>query len=137
VHLRPANCIVDAFGVKIIAALPGFHALNGVENTGSFAGKGKLAYYQVFPDASDAIITVMINLGTTEVRTDDMHFAVEQFVCQLFSPKRSVANLHESQCLLFEKKQARLDRLPTMHSALYQGILLTHYQLMVYGTMTV
>ena len=88
----------------------------------------------MFPDASDAIITVMINLGTTEVPTDDMRFAVEYFVCQLFSPTHIVANLQDSQWLVLEKKQVHLDRLPTMHSALYQGILLTHYQLMVYDT---
>jgi len=60
------------------------------------------------------------------------HAFCSRVVCM---PERSIANSQESQ-LLFEKKQAHLDRLPTMHSALYQGILLIHYQLMVYGTMT-
>ena len=47
IHLRP---IVEALGPNRTAALPGFHALSGADNTGSFAGKGKLACWKTFQD---------------------------------------------------------------------------------------
>ena len=39
------NCnIVKTLGIKRLIALPGFHALNGTDNAGSFTGKGKFAH---------------------------------------------------------------------------------------------
>lgn len=42
--------IVHSLGTHKIAALPALHALSGVENTGSFAGKGKATWWKAFQE---------------------------------------------------------------------------------------
>lgn len=58
--------IFQSFGVAKAAALPAFHALSGADNSGSFSGKGKLAYWKVFSRADEDVIIALANLGTTE-----------------------------------------------------------------------
>ena len=45
ISLQP---ICTSLGPNKIAALPGLHSLSGADNTGSFAGKGKLAFWKAF-----------------------------------------------------------------------------------------
>lgn len=62
----PLKPIVEELGPNKIAALPGFHALSGADNTGSFAGKGKATCWKAFQDAREEMTSALTNLGTIE-----------------------------------------------------------------------
>ena len=44
-------------------------------------GKGKIAWWKAYQDVSKKIIKVIANVGTTEMPTDEILVAVEQFNC--------------------------------------------------------
>ena len=49
----PMKPIVEALGSAKIAALPTFHALKGVDNTGIFAGRGEGTCWKAFSKTRD------------------------------------------------------------------------------------
>ena len=57
--------IYDALGPEKAAALPTLHALSENDNTGSFAGKRKHAFWKAFQAARCSTLTAMASLGTT------------------------------------------------------------------------
>ena len=61
----PLKPIVQALGLKKLAAIPAFHGISGADNTGSFAGKGKLTCWNVLEQASDEFYAAMARPGTT------------------------------------------------------------------------
>ena len=130
IHLRP---IVEALGPNRTAALPGFHALSGADNTGSFAGKGKLACWKTFLDAGPDVITAFTNLGTTETPTETTETAIENFVCQLYLTNTNFTKVKDARWWLFRKKQAQSERLPPTEAALHEAVLRAHYQAMVWN----
>jgi hypothetical protein len=54
-------------------------------------------------------------------------------VCQFFLPKTDISTVTELRWWLFKKKQAQSFRLPPTFAALYQEILRSHYQLLVWN----
>ena len=68
------------------AALPALHALIGVENTGSFAGKGKATWWKGFQEASQDIITALANLGASEPPSAGTMAAIEKLICKRYVP---------------------------------------------------
>ena len=62
--------IYEALGSQKAAALPSLHTMSGSDNTGSFAGKGKHAFWKAFQDSSEGF-TALINLGATNELQDD------------------------------------------------------------------
>ena len=44
-------------------------------------GKGKIAWWKAYQDASAEIFKVRANLGATELPTDEILGAIEQFNC--------------------------------------------------------
>ena len=62
------------------AALPAFHAISGADNTGSFSGKGKLAWWKIFQDADEGVITKLERLGVNEHPTAETETATEKLV---------------------------------------------------------
>jgi len=129
----PLKPIVQALGNAKTAALPAFHALSGADNTGIFAGRGKLVCWKAFQAADTHVISALCNLGTTVMPCQDTITDIEKFVCQLYQPKTNITTVKELRWFLFRKKQAQSDRLPPTQAALYEAILRSHYQLMVWN----
>ena len=76
--------ILHSLGKHKIAALPALHALSGVENTDSFAGKGKATWWKGFQEASQDIITALANLGASEPPSAETMAAMEKLICKLY-----------------------------------------------------
>ena len=136
-RIVPLKPIYEALGTNKAAALPAFHAISGADNTGSFAGKGKLAFWKAFQDVNDEIITALASLGTTSVPTDDTLAALEQFICKVYLPHTQISKVAKLRWWLFTKKQAQSERLPPTQDALNQAILRAHYQTTVWNDTTV
>jgi hypothetical protein len=130
IQLKP---IVDALGPIKTAALPAFHALSGADNTGSFSGKGKASCWKAIDEASEDVFHAISSLGTSDMPSDETVTAIEWLVCQFFLPKTDISTVTELRWWLFKKKQAQSERLPPTFAALYQAILRSHYQLLVWN----
>ena len=130
----PLLPIVEALGPSKSAALPAFHALSGADNTGSFAGKGKVTCWKVFQEASEEIYEAMANLGTNVIPSEETFSELEKFVCQLCLPSKKISKVSDLRWSLFKQKQAQSEKLPPTGGALREAILQAHYQLLV-GTM--
>ena len=61
-------------------ALSAFHAISEADNTGSFSGKGKLAWWKIFQDADEGVITKLERLGVNENPTAETETATEKLV---------------------------------------------------------
>ena len=70
--------IYEALGSQKAAALPSLHTMSGSDNTGSFAGKGKHAFWKAFQDSNEGCITALINLGATNELQDDTGASIDQ-----------------------------------------------------------
>lgn len=130
IPLRP---IVEALGPKRTAALPAFHALSGADNTGSFAGKGKLMCWKAFREADDDVLSALASLGTCDIPTDEILTSIEKFVCQIYLPNTHISRLKDLRWWFFKKKQGESEKLPPTSEALLEAILRTHYQLLVWN----
>jgi hypothetical protein len=129
--------IYEILGPRKAAALPALHALSGSDNTGSFAGKGKHAFWKAFQDATDNIITALISLGATKKLNDDTAASIEQFICTVYLPQTEIESVKKLRWWLFRKKQAESERLPPTPDALRQAILRAHHQTFVWNQATV
>lgn len=115
--------IVRALGPARTAALPGFHAWSGADIIGSFAGKRKLACWEVFFETDEDIIIALTDLGTTAQPTLRTVTAIEKSVCQLYRPKTRISSVKDVRWFLFRRKQAQSERLPPTQAALKEAIL--------------
>ena len=130
IKLRP---IVQTLGQAKTVALPTFHAFSGADNTGSFSGKGKLAWWKIFQEADEDVLTELGRLGVNENPTAKTETAIDKLVCQLYLPKTTITEVKERRWWLFRKKQAQSERLLPTQAALHETILRVHYQLMVWN----
>ncbi|KAL7384665.1 hypothetical protein ABVT39_006421 [Epinephelus coioides] len=80
IALKP---VVHALGKCMAAALLGFHAFSGADQTGRFAGKGNLTCWQALNRCPVEVVSAFAALGTTEKLSPDTEQAIEAFVCQL------------------------------------------------------
>ena len=72
----PLAPIVHALGITKTAALPGFHALTGADQTGRFAGKGKLTCWQALRRCSVEVVSAFAALGTSNEVTAETESAI-------------------------------------------------------------
>ena len=128
----PLKPIYDCLGEVAASALPGFHAFTGADQTGRFAGKGKLTCWKTFMAADDEVKHAFARLGTDLEPTEDMKNKLEQYVCLLYEPGTVLTSVAELRWKLFCKKQAEGERLPPTRGALLQMILRAHYQAMIW-----
>ena len=115
------------------AALPAFHAISGADNTSSFSGKGKFAWWMILQEADEDVITKLETLTVNESPTAETETAIEKLVCQFYLPKTTITEVKELRWWLFRKKQAQSERLPSTQDALHVTILRALYQLMVWN----
>ena len=130
IPLRP---IVEALGPDRTAALPGFHALSGADNSGSYAGKGKQVCWKTFQEAGPEIITARADLGTSENPTETTEAALEHIVCELYVPNTVITKVKDARWWLSRKKQARSVRLPPTKAALHEALMRAYHQAMVWN----
>ena len=134
ISLKP---IFTALGRERAAALPGFHAFSGADNTGSFYGKGKLTCWKSFFHTSRDVVVAFTDLGTTPTVLESTLAGIERFVCNLYLPNTQFTQVKDVRWWLFKKKQAQSECLPPTQSALLEGIKRAHYQALVWGSDTI
>lgn len=115
------------------AALPGFHAFTGADQTGRFAGKSKFTCWKIFQSVSNDIKTAFVSLGKSELPSSDTEAKIEQFVCALYDRDTCLTSVAEVRWKLFCKTQAEAEKLPPTNGALHQKILRAHYQSMIWS----
>ncbi len=119
-------------GVTKAAALPGFHAFTGADQTGRFAGKGKLTCWQALNKCPAEVVFAFADLGTSDELASDTESAIEAFVCQLYEPGTTVKDVGDLRWRLFTKRQLEAQKLPPTRGALHEAILRAQYQSMVW-----
>ena len=124
--------VVNALGVTKAAALPGFHAFTGADQTGRFAGKGKLKCWQALNKCSAEVVSAFPALGASSKLTPATERNLEAFVCQLYEPDTAITNVVDQRWRLFSKKQLVSQKLPPTRGALKEVIARAHYQAMVW-----
>ena len=129
ISLQP---IVHELGVKKVAALPGFHAFTGADQTGRFAGKGKLKCWQALDRCSVEVVSAFDYLGASEELTPETERDIEAFVCQLHEPGIALVNVNKLRWRLFTKKQLEAQKLPPTRGALHEAIARARSQAMVW-----
>ena len=77
------------------AALPAFHAISGADNTGSFSGKGKLAWWKILQEADEDVITKLERLGMNKNPAAETETAIEKLVCQFYLPNTTITEVKE------------------------------------------
>ena len=135
----PLGPIYEALGPNKASALPGLHAFSGADNTGGFAGRGKLAFWKIFRDARDDSneIFALTSLGTMCWPSDAIYDGLVEFLCKVYLPGTKTTTMKKLRWWLFTKKQAESERLPPTQAALKQAILRAHYQAMIWTNDTV
>lgn len=126
------NAIYKCLGSAITNALPGFHAFSGCDQTGRFAGKGKLLFWKALMNANEETLETFNNLGVTETLSEETVQVLEKFVCKAYAPNMNVENLRQLRWKLFSKRQAEAEKLPPTLATLRQAILRAHYQSMIW-----
>ena len=104
--------VVNALGVAKAAALPGFHAFTGADQTGRFAGKGKLKCWQALNKCSAEVVSAFPALGASSKLTPATERNLEAFVCQLYEPDTAITNVVDQRWRLFSRKQLVSQKLP-------------------------
>ena len=123
----PLAPIVHALGVVKTAALPGFHAFTGADQTGRFAGKGKLKCWQALNRCRVEVVSAFAALGTSDEPTTETESAIEEFVCNLYEPDTTMVNVGDLRWRLFTKKQLESQKLPPTRGALHEAIARSRY----------
>lgn len=128
----PLKLIFNALGSAKAAALPGFHAMSGADNTGSFAGKGKLTCWKAFCKSPEDVLAAFAELGITVQPSEAVLDGIEKFACQLYISNTNFTQVSDVRWWLFKNKQAQSESLPPTKSALVNAIKRAHYQAMVW-----
>ncbi|MES9884199.1 MAG: hypothetical protein ABW185_25415 [Sedimenticola sp.] len=129
----PLEPIYSALGDNRAAALPGFHAFTGSDQTGKFAGKGKVGCWKTFMKSTDDVEAAFNSLGKDVQASQEMTSGLEKFVCRLYEPTTQLTDVGVLRWHLFTKKQSEGQKLPPTKAALYQSILRAHYQSMIWA----
>ena len=125
IKLKP---IYDALGPAKAAALPGFHALTGADNTGHIRGKGKPTCFKVFLRAGVDVISAIAGLGVGVQPSDSVFSGCEKFVCQLFNPNISTARALRWHMFKQLKSNQGVEKLFPTQGAITEHILRAHLQ---------
>jgi len=108
------------------AALPGFHAFSGADQTGRFAGKGKLSCWDALMKSSPDVVCAFASLGNSDRPSSETISALEEFVCQLYEPGTFSTNVGDLRWRLFAKKQSEAQKLPPTRGGSEEAIACAH-----------
>ena len=129
--------ICSAFGPTKAAALPGLHALNGCDNSGCFAVKAKVSFWNIFCQANNSMISALGALGTSSGLSDENCAALEAFICRVYITQASISKVSQRRWWMFKKKQVESGKLPPTSAALKQAIRHAQYQSIVWYNDTI
>ena len=111
----------------LASPLPGFHALTGCDQTGTFCGKSKVSCWKALKIADTTIIEALGNLGETQDLSNTDVRALEAFTCQIYMPNTKITSVAEMRWHLFSKRQFTDEKLPPTKAALEQKIKRSNY----------
>ena len=81
--LRP---LYNALGPHVVAALPGFRAFTGCEQTGTRCGKSKISCWNTLKKADEQVLEAFASLGSSAQVTAYVTEQLELYMCQLYVP---------------------------------------------------
>ena len=99
--------IYYALGPSKAAALPGLHALSGCDNTGCFAGKAKVSFWNIFCQANNSMILALGALGTSSRLSDENCATLEAFMCRVYVTQTSISKVSQRRWWMFKKQLVR------------------------------
>ena len=102
IPLRP---LYNAVGSHVVAALPGFHAFTGCDQTGTICGKSKISCWNALQKADEQVLEAFANLGSSACVQDDVSKILELYMCQRYIPLTQITTVKELRWFLFSKKQ--------------------------------
>lgn len=124
------NRVYSIMGPTKIKALLALHALSGCDITGSFKNKGKLSFWKAFQTAGEEVLDSLASLGSQKDFKPKDEQLVEQFICQVYLPGKSISDIGELRWWMFTKKAVQSENLPPTRSSLTPYILRVHYQVL-------
>ena len=115
-----------------MAALPGFHAFTGCDQTGTICGKSKISCWNTLKKADEQVLEAFASLGSSEQVTADVTEQLELYMCQLYVPLTQIKTVKELRWFLFSKRQYSDEKLPPTKAALEQMIKRANYVALVW-----
>ena len=128
IPLRP---LYDSLGDHLVAALPGFHAFTGCDQTGTICGKSKVSCWNTLKKADKQVLEAFASLGGSAHVQDDVAIRLELYMCHLYAPSTHITTVKEMRWFLFSKKQYADEKLPPTKAALEQTIKRANYVALV------
>jgi len=61
----PLGPLYNAVGDRVVAALPGFHAFSGCDQTGTICGKSKISCWNAFKKVDEQVLEAFARLGSS------------------------------------------------------------------------
>ena len=114
--------LYNALGPHVVAALPGFCAFTGCEQTGTICGKSKISCWNTLKKADEQVLEAFASLGSLAQVTAYVTEQLELYMCQLYVPLTQIKTVKELQWFLFSKRQYSDEKLPPTKAALEQMI---------------
>ena len=102
IPLRP---LYDSLGGQLGAALPGFDAFTGCDQTGTICGKSKVSCRNTLSKAEQQVLKAFASLGSSAHVQDDVAMRLELNMCHLYAPSTHITTVKEMRWFLFSKKQ--------------------------------
>ena len=115
-----------------MAALPGFHAFTGCDQTGTICGKSKISGWNTLKKADEQVLEAFASLGSSAQVTADVTDQLELYMCQLYVPLTQIKTVEELRWFLFSKGQYSDEKLPPTKGALEQMIKRANYVALVW-----
>ena len=129
IPLRP---LYDSLGDHLVAALRGFHAFTGCDQTGTICGKSKVSCWNTLKKADKQVLEAFASLGGSAHVQDDVAIRLELYMCHLYAPSTHITTVKEMRWFLFSKKQYADEKLPPTKAALEQMIKRANYVALVW-----
>ena len=115
-RMIPLKPIYGALGEERAALLPGFHAMSGADNTGSFYGNGKPVCWKAFYQSTKDVIAAFTELEAASNVSIATLSGIEKFVCNLYMPNTRFSQVKDVRWWLFENQQVQSESLASFHT---------------------
>ena len=129
----PLKSIYSSLGANVCNALPGLHALSGADITGSFCGKAKKSWWNVFEKTTPGIMLALAKLGSADTLDENVLVKIEELVCRLYAADSGINSVAELRWAFFKKNQSTSEGLPPTRDALRLAILRANYQCFIWA----
>ena len=131
-RLIPLRPLYNVLGPHVVAALPGFHAFTGCDQTGTIRGKSKISCWNTLKKAGEQLLEAFVSLESSAKVTADVTEQLELYLCQLYVPLTQIKTVKELRWFLLSKRQYSDEKLPPTKAALEQMIKRANYVALVW-----